>query len=191
MLIFNLGALLDQYARAPGLIGPSYEAQESLNERLALVGEVGPEAETAIGGYAGQIEAAKSPVVTLTTESGELGDQLERLARTWNINVVTTYSQVGTPPGQTTGAVGGMGGQMQMGGVVPGRIGQAIPIIAHGGEVILNPYQYGAMGGPGGPPPPPNVSYGGDTINIFNPLAAKMYMDQKRQKRLTLLRGAM
>jgi hypothetical protein len=204
---FSVGALLDQYARAPGLIGPSYEAQQSLNERLALVGEVGPAAEQGIAGFTGAIEASKTPVVTLKGETDDLITSFSDLtAHDWTISIVTAYSQTGTPPtgagwtisivtaySQTgtppTGA--GVPGlpQYQHGGVVPGRIGQAIPIIAHGGEVILNPYQYGAMGGPGGPPPPPNVSYGGDTFvnNFFNPQAAAIERERQRQRRMARL----
>jgi len=179
-------AILDKYAAAPGLIGPSLEAQENLNERLRRTGEVGPEAETAIEGFTGQIQIAKTPVVDLKTASGELGDELERLARTWEINVVTTFSQQGTPPSTPAGTPGLP--HMQHGGIVPGRIGQAIPIIAHGGEVVLNPYQAGALGGPGGPPAS-SVSYGGDTIvnNFFNPQAAAIERERQRQRRMARL----
>lgn len=54
--------------------------------------------------------------------------------------------------GAVSGVGGFVGGLFADGGVVPGRYDQAVPIIAHGGEVVLNPRQQAALlnGGTGG-----------------------------------------
>jgi hypothetical protein len=67
-----------------------------------------------------------------------------------------------------------------MGGVVPGPIGQRRRITAHGGEIVLNPFQPGALGGPS---VTNNNNFGQDTFNIYNPMAAAMAMAQKRNRR--------
>ncbi|MHC4230619.1 MAG: hypothetical protein ACYSW0_24550, partial [Planctomycetota bacterium] len=101
------------------------------------------------------------------------------------INVTTTFTQVGSPPG-------GPGG-FQMGGIVPGPIGQPRVILAHGGEVVSNPYQHGAVGGAGGPPAPTTNQYGGDTfnVNINDQMAAALFLDQMRRQRYDKLNARM
>ena len=78
-------------------------------------------------------------------------------------------------------------GGRQMGGLVPGRIGERVPVMAHGGEYIVNPNHRGAMGGPGGPPLPgtTNNEWGGDTINVTinDRMAAALFLNDLEGRR--------
>ncbi len=80
-----------------------------------------------------------------------------------------------------------------MGGRVPGRIGEPQLILAHGGEYVLNPYQRGAMGGPGGPLSPVTNQYGGNTTvyNVYDHLAFAMAENIERERRFEKLEGMM
>jgi hypothetical protein len=179
----KFGEILDHFAAAPGLIGPSKDELDGLNEKLALTGEVGAETEGSIKAFADQIIITKTPVRELKEEADDLYDSFYQLTgKSWEVSFVTSYSTSGTPPSPPTG---GPGGRQQMGGVIPGRPGSLQgPYWLHGGEVVSNPYQYGAVGGPGGPPAPTN-NYGGDTfnVNINDRMAAALFLDQMRRQR--------
>jgi hypothetical protein len=106
--------------------------------------------------------------------NSELNSQhanLQRLAREWRIIITTEHRTIGKP---------GMGESFQHGGVVPGPIGAPRRATVHGGEIILNPYQPGALGGP---PVTNNNQRFNETFNIYNPLAGAMAMAQRRQRR--------
>jgi hypothetical protein len=174
-----IGAILDKYAAAPGLIGPSKDAQDDLNETLIKTGEVGAETEGSIAAFGDAVEITRTPVRELSSDAETLYGDLTDLAKDWEINIITTYRSSGTPTAPPIG-----GPAFQMGGVVPGRIGEPRLIQAHGGEVVLNPFQTGALGGPGGPPVT-NNSFGGDTFvnNIYDPLAAKVVASEQYRMR--------
>jgi uncharacterized membrane protein YgcG len=55
-------------------------------------------------------------------------------------------SGLGPGGGAGQGIGGGGGGSFASGGVVPGAMGQAVPIIAHAGEVVLNRQQQSGLG---------------------------------------------
>jgi hypothetical protein len=188
----KFGEILDHFAAAPGLIGPSKDELDGLNEKLALTGEVGAETEGSIKAFADQIIITKTPVRDLASDTDGLEESLTRLAKDWEVNVITTYSTRGTPP-SPPGSPGG--GGFQMGTLrVPGPIGSPQgPYWLHGGEVVSNPYQYGAIGGPGGPPAPTTNQYGGDTfnVNINDQMAAALFLDQMRRQRYDKLNARM
>jgi hypothetical protein len=181
----NTGALLDQFAKSPGLIGPSKDALEGLNEKLVLTGEDGAAADTAITGFGGSVAATISPMKDAETAARDLINKLENAtAHAWDISVVTTYSTVGTPAstGGGTASSDGTGQHSQAGGIIHGPLGARIPILGHAGERIV---PLGMSVGPSGPPTINNSnSFGGDTVIINNPLAMAMYEDRRRRERL-------
>jgi hypothetical protein len=76
---FEVEELLDKYSRAPGLIGPSKEEQEALNERLELTAEIAPDASEGIDGVGVSAEESKGSVQELNTEIDILIEKMELL----------------------------------------------------------------------------------------------------------------
>lgn len=124
----NVAAVLDEFARAPGLIGPSRDELETLNERLVLVGE---ESVTAAGSITGFDDSVSDVAATTATAAGEIDVLTESLteltAQPWVVDVTVNQSggaDVGIP-------------QFQAGGVMP------FTGLAHleRGEIVLPPGQ--------------------------------------------------
>jgi hypothetical protein len=147
--------------------------------------DVLPDVAGGVDDVGSSMAEAKSPADDLKTSLNDVNELLIELKGDHDININTNYTQTGSPPG-------GGGDRAQMGLRVPGPIGRPRLILAHGGEVVSNPYQHGAIGGPGGPPAPMN-NYGGDTfnVNINNQMAAALFLDQMRRQRYERLSGRM
>jgi hypothetical protein len=161
--------MLDQFARAPGLIGPSKEKLDQITQTMHLMTAAGTPASDAMANVGGAMGPVESASRSANVELSNAHTNLQRLAREWRVKVI--YETVGDPGNPLN---------FQMGGVVPGRIGQRRRITAHGGEIVLNPFQPGALGGP-----TDNSRHYNDnsTVHINNPMAAAMVMAQKRNRR--------
>jgi TP901 family phage tail tape measure protein len=72
-----------------------------------------------------------------------LADSLGRLPTHKEVNLYIRTFQVGGSNIVTQGRVRGRA----KGGFIPGRVGSPVPILAHAGEVVLNPMQQQALGG--------------------------------------------
>jgi hypothetical protein len=185
----EFGTILDHFAKAPGLIGPSKDELEKHFTELEKNVELLPEGSRGLDDFATSAGDAQTPVSELAAEIDELNLMLAEVEGTHYVDVVTNYRSTGTPPSGTGGD--GVTGSRQMGGPIY-RTGL---YQLHAGEVVLNPYRAGAMGGPGGPPPPPSVTrnYGGDTYNVTinDRLAMALFMEQQRDKRFKRLNARM
>jgi hypothetical protein len=181
----KFGLILDHFADAPGKIGPSKDAMIEHHGIMSDMVDITPDVVGGIDDVASAFSDAKTPVEELKGFLDDVDNLMTELKGDHAINVTTTFTQVGSPPG-------GPGG-FQMGGIVPGPIGQPRVILAHGGEIVSNPYQYGAVGGPGGPPAPTTNQYGGDTfnVNINDQMAAALFLDQIRRQRYDKLNARM
>ena len=73
-----------------------------------------------------------------------LASSLGRIPTRKEINIFVRTFQVGKAPP----TVGGRPYGRQHGGFVPGGRGEPVPIMAHAGEIILNPAQQSVLGGP-------------------------------------------
>jgi hypothetical protein len=173
----NIGNLIGQFDKFPESATP---AAESAGESASALEDV---------------NAAGEPTVTmlenLATNAGNtVGPMEDAAAAARSLELALTgmgQAGAGVPVPSTSGAP-----HAQMGLRVPGRIGQPRMIMAHGGEIVSNPYQHGAIGGPGGPPT--TNHYGGDTnfnVNINDRMAAALFLDQMRRQRYDRLSGRM
>jgi hypothetical protein len=177
----KFGLILDHFADAPGKIGPSKEAMIEHHGIMSDMNDIMPDVAGGIDDVGSSMEDSKGPTDDLKGSLDDVENLLTELKGDHTINITTNYSEIGSPPGSP----GGGGDRAQMGLRVPGPIGQPRVILAHGGEVVSNPYQYGAIGGPGGPPAPTTNQYGGDTfnVNINDQMAAALFLDQMRRQR--------
>jgi len=159
----NTAALLDEFARAPGLIGPSKDKLESFDETLASTGE------SAIGSAEGVsifIEATSGmagDIDVITASVTRLNDELDKIGST----TLPIVPGSGIP-------------SYQFGGVVPGPIGgPSRLVLAEPGEVFIPPAQQR------------NVSnnFGGNTQNVTinDAMALGLFEEQSRQDRLSRL----
>jgi hypothetical protein len=113
----------------------AYEAQLKMNEATAKFDSADMKEDLFILGE--QLGLQEDDVKTLILE-------LERLDR-MNVDVPVTIGGQTNPddiwgPGGPTPGV-----PFQTGGIVPGPTGAAVPILAHAGEVVLNPQQQRAL----------------------------------------------
>jgi hypothetical protein len=116
----QVGALLDQFAKAPGLIGPSAEKLHNLNERLGVTETAGLSASSGVNGFNTSVGSAIGPVAQLRAE-------VERLNSAMNATGSSGYS---APTTSSTPA-------FQFGGVMPGYPWQTGLAILHGGEEVI------------------------------------------------------
>lgn len=180
----DVGALLDQFTAAPEVIGPTNEEIEKTNELLVATGEIAPDAGTGMNDFQGAVTDAQGAVEGILPQIQTLEDDLTAISKTWPVTVV--FETVGTPPGGA-GLPSRPPPTRQFGGIVPGPINSPQLIVAHGGEVVTNPNQPGALGGPGGP------SFGGDTFNVTinDQLAMAMFMAEQQRRRFDRLEARM
>lgn len=185
--VTDVGDLLAQFADAPGKIDPANEGIDRTNELLVAMGEVAPDAQGGMEDFQGAVNDAKTAVENILPQLGDMEADLLAISKTWPVTI--EFITIGTPP--PSGGGGNLPPNLptrQFGGIVPGPIGGGpVPILAHPGEVILNPNQPGALGGPGGP------SFGGDTFNITinNELAAAMFLSEQQRRRFDRLEARM
>jgi hypothetical protein len=174
----KFGLILDHFSAAPGLVGPSQEAMEAHHGIMVDMNDILPDAASGVDDVGSAMAEARTPTEELRDSLEDVRDLLTDLAGDHAINL--NISQTGSPP-----SLGSGGDRAQMGLRVPGPIGSSQgPYWLHGGEVVSNPYQRGAVGGPGGPPTTNN--YGGDTnfnVNINDRMAAALFLDQMRRQR--------
>jgi hypothetical protein len=176
----KFGAILDHFSDAPGKIGPSKEAMIEHHGIMSDMVDILPDAAGGVDDVATALSEAKTPTDEIKGSLDDVNELLTELKGDHEINITTTFREVGSPP-----STSGFPPAFQMGTRrVPGPIGQPLPAILHGGEVVLNPFQAGALGGPGGPPVT-NNSFGGDTFvnNIYDPLAAKVVASEQYRMR--------
>ena len=163
----------------PDSIKPANEKLfEHKEELMELAQDKIPKAITSIGKFADEMERLPQRLEPALESTGQLNKTLHDIPGVYEAEVhVTTYYHGGDP---------GQGSEFQHGGIVPGPIGAPRQATVHGGEIILNPYEVGAMGGPGGPSPPGNssTSYGGDTFvtTINDRLSGAMFMEEMRSR---------
>jgi hypothetical protein len=173
----KFGLILDHFSDAPGKIGPSKEAMIEHHGIMSDMVDILPDAAGGVDDVATALSEAKTPTDELKSSLEDVRDLLTDLEGDHPININIT--QTGSVP-----STGGGGDRAQMGLRVPGPIGSPQgPYWLHGGEVVSNPYQHGAVGGPGGPPAPTTNQYGGDTfnVNINDQMAAALFLDRMRR----------
>jgi hypothetical protein len=165
--------MLDRYEKMPEKVKPATDKIFEHKEEMAEMAEEQlPKAIEKLGKFTGEMEKMPRRLEPALEATGQLNKTLHEIPGTYRayVEVITVYKTEGG------------GDEFQKGGIVPGAIGVPRQVTVHGGEIILNPYQVGAMGGPGGPPPPSNVStsYGGDTFNveINDRLSGAMFMSE-------------
>lgn len=124
--ITDTGLLLDEFARAPGLIGPSKDALENLNERLIVNSDESVNAADGLTEFGDSVGGILSDVSSLTSEVEALGDAL---ANVGNASLPSGVSGGNTP-------------REQHGGIVPGPIGGPPRLVlAEPGELFIPPSQ--------------------------------------------------
>jgi len=178
-----------------GLIA-QFEAVPEPVERAALVIDDSSEALQGLGTSAVTAAASTETVGEAAAETSEdvkvlnqdileATSSLDDFAKTYTATIEVNIVTVGEMPTGIPDAP--IPESLQYGGVVPGPIGRPQLVVAHGGEVMLNPHQPGALGGPGGP------TFGGDTyqVTINNELAAAMFLAEQRQRRFERLDARM
>jgi chorismate mutase len=165
--------MLDRYEQMPEKIKPANEKIiEHKEEMMELSQETIPKTITSWDRMVRDWEEFPARMRPTEEMLGNLNNVIQEIEGDHysRIHVTTIYKTEGG------------GEEYQKGGIVPGAIGVPRQVTVHGGEIILNPYQVGALGGPGGPPPPSNVStsYGGDTFNveINDRLSGAMFMNE-------------
>ena len=192
-------AILDEYARAPGLIGPTKDALVSQDEVLKLLGDKLPVVDKSMINFDKTVGELVQPASDATEKMGLLEQSLQKVAKTWHVTV--EYHTVGKPapgmPGSGDYLPGGPPSEGEMpdppddnrralGGMITGgALGAPVWVQGHVGEYVSNPYRRGAMGGPGGPPAP--GATGGNTYNtnvtINDRLAMALFLEDQRQER--------
>lgn len=151
----NTGLLLDQFARTPGLIGPSEEKLKSFNEKLVATGEDATAGEEGLTNFGSASEGIVSQVDTLTDSVIRLNDELGKVGST-------------TLPG-----IPGAGNipRGQFGGRVPGPLGGPPRlIIAEPGETLTPPSQISS----------PTNNFGRNTTNVVinDQLGAALFLSR-------------
>jgi hypothetical protein len=172
----KIGALIGEFDRFPDSAEPANESAGEMAGQLETLAASGEPSVTMLDMLATNAQDVVGPMSDATQAANALETALSALGQ--------ASSGVGGPP-----PVGG--GGFQMGGIITGgRIGEPRTIRAHVGEIVLNPFQPGALGGPGGPQPVTN-NIGGDTFvnNVYDPMAAKVltteqYRMRRRRSRL-------
>jgi len=158
----NASNLLGEFERAPGLITPTEERIQGMEDKMRALAEEGiPPATEGIGAFQGAVETAYVPVSELSDKAEILKGKLDKLDGTYTITVVV--EQEGQVP------------EFQSGGVVPGPLGQPMLAVVHGGERVI------PVGGTTN-----NANYEGNQYNVTinDTMAAAMFMEQARQQEL-------
>jgi hypothetical protein len=161
----NLGNILGKFRDLPEPIGSVAEKAGFLDDNLVNMIDTTDHTTDSIATMGGTAERIAGQVDTLS-------GRLEEMAGTYDIIInIKTHGEI---PRNIPHP------DFLHGGIVPGPIGAPRRITAHGGEIVLNPFQPGALGGP---PVTNNNQRFNDTFNIFNPLAGKMALAQRRNRR--------
>jgi hypothetical protein len=175
---FNVGALLDKYAAAPGLIGPSKEALDSFNEKIEKTAEIVPDATGNVDGLGVAASDTKDSVSGLTDEVSELeGELIGLTAQDWVINVkVNMPSDIGSPSSGIP--------RYQYGGIHPGTPGgpHTLAWMAPGERAVPQGMSVGPYG-----PPVNHVT--NNTYHVPSMLAAKMLANQQSMARRARFEG--
>jgi hypothetical protein len=183
--VTDVGELIGKFEAVPEPVDRAKLVIDDTSEALKDVDTSAVEAGGSVSDFgANAVEAAKD-AQTLKDDVIDTTEALVKFAQDYTATVTIEYVTIGSPP--SGGGPPSPPPHMQFGGVVPGPIGRPQPIIAHGGEIVLNPRQTGALGGPGGP------TIGGDTyqVTINNELAAAMFLAEQRQRRFERLDARM
>lgn len=168
----NIGNLIGKFDRFPDSAEPSTASAGDLALALEDVRGAGEPTITTAESLAQAVQSNVGPMSDATQRANSLEGALNTLAGDYVVRV--RYETVGSPPSGPPA--------FQFGGVVPGPIGKPQLAVVHGGERISNPYQAGALGGPGGPT---TNNYGGNTVHnhFYNKETAAWWRDQQRRGR--------
>lgn len=136
-----VGSVISTFDRFPESGTTATQSAADVAESFEDLGSAGDVTMTSLDNVTTSTSAMVGPMSEATQAANALEAQLLAL------------SQVPAPaaPEMATPGPNVPAAHMQHGGVVPGPIGQPVLIQAHGGEIVSNPYQVGAVGGPGGP----------------------------------------
>jgi len=150
---------------------------EEWNEQLRITGEDRlPLARDLTGQYTDAVREVPGAATEATGKVQELAGAAELAAGDYYLDFyVRVHGEIPS---------GGSGGGQQMGtSFVNAPIGQPVWSVLHGGEIVINPFEMGAVGNKLGPRAPANVSYGGDTYHVNLGSRAAVAEWEFRQKR--------
>ncbi len=172
----NTGLLLDQFARAPGLVGPSKETLDEFNQKLVDTIEEAPEAATGLIEFGDAAANQKIAVQELGVEVDILTGKMESLEK----------AATGGLGGAQAAAAGADAStpRYQFGGVVPGPIGGPPRLVlAEPGERFIPPSQQHSL----------TNNYGGNTQNVYisDDVSLAAFEESSRHDRLSRLNGDM
>jgi chromosome segregation ATPase len=145
------GASAEQLAILGGALGIySEEAMEAALQTALIQAKIDELAQAYVSGAIG-VDEMRIELRNFTNDlgstigaAGELTGAIDGIPRDISIHIGWNADPVpNLPSGIGAGGTGTPSGEvaMQSGGIVPGMFSQAVPIVAHGSEMILNPSQ--------------------------------------------------